>query len=57
MWTFQGKRTAGKGAGDAPQHVTPPFRLMLPASARAPPREWDEDKAEEAAPPPMVFRR
>ena len=51
MWTFQGKRTAGKGAGDAPQHVTPPFRLMLPASARAPPREWDEDEAEEAAPP------
>ena len=57
MWTFQGKRTAGKGAGDAPQHVTPPFRLMLPASARAPPREWDEDEAEEAAPPPMVFGR
>ncbi len=56
MWTFQGKRTAGKGAGDAPQHVTPPFRLMLPASARAPPREWDEDEAEEAA-PPMVFSR
>lgn len=28
---------------------------MLPASAHAPPREWDEDEAEETSPPPMVF--